>query len=150
MKKILIVLVMLASVVYATSETHTTGSGSSAPGYNVLRKVVIGGLSTSAITSATETTREICGFFHRIVIDQTGSDTSYNVRVQDENLFDIFNSTITANVDTSAVIVGSDTASTANFYAGVPVCGTLTISSRGCSSALTDLKVILYYLEYWK
>ncbi|HDZ13921.1 MAG TPA: hypothetical protein ENH60_03350 [Pricia sp.] len=151
MKRILIILVMLASAAYAITETHFEGDGSSAPRYTSLKKVVIGALTeTAGFNSATRTTRQIFGIFHRIVIDQTGSDASYNVRVQDENLFDIFNATLTDDVDYAALLSASSTSGT-DLYAGIPVCGTLTVKVRGAaSSTLTGLKVILYYTEYWK
>ena len=151
--------ILFISLVYAVSETHTTGTRSldytnhknTAANYSTLKKVTL--TQTGAPPADfTETLDSIHGIVLRIVIDVTGTDGNYTITLADENGITIFtkaNLDSDPSVDFSFAVFEDDTEG--NPWAGVAVGGTMSLTmADGDDASLTAITVSIYYLDFWK
>ncbi len=161
MKKLitLFVLLFVACLVYAASETHTTGTANvnskhhqgTQTNYSMFKKITVTQTGTPP-ADFTEALDSICGIILRISIDVTGTDGDYTITLRDENDITIFTK---ANLDSdptadfSYAVYEDDTEG--NPWAGVAVAGVLDlIMADGDDASLTAITVSIYYLDFWK
>ena len=158
MKKLIVFLIMLviAGILYATvTETHTTGTKSTAftshkntaPNYSTLKKIAVAFENADlGVGGTTETLDSIYGIVLRITIDESGGDADFDVALTDEVGITIFTKT-GLSADASYAVYQDDTEG--NPWAGVPVGGTmnLTVTDADSSTAMT---VYIYYLDFWR
>jgi len=159
MKKIIALILLLAvCVVYAATETHTTGTAnvssahhqSTATNYGMMKKAAIVMSAGELDGTVTEAIDSIHGIVMRISIDVTGTDGDYTVTLRDENDITIFSA---ANLDSdptadfSYAVYEDDTEG--NPWAGVPVGGVMDLVVTDAAD-LTAMTVSIYYLDFWR
>ncbi len=154
--RILIVAVILSiisvCVTWAVTETHSNmGAIMEEQPNRAFKKVSVYQVGTPP-SDFTETINPIFGQLMSITIDAVGTDTDFDVIVNDENGLVVFSHTTltTANVPYRYAIVESDNVDGTEFR-GANVGGECTIEmANGDDSSLTSITVTLYYEQNWQ
>jgi hypothetical protein len=112
-----------------------------------IRKLTVAD-TDGTVNDFTQTLPSLYGTFERIVIDSTGTDTSYKVYLRDENGIEIFSKTdcTSASEPYSFAISVVDTGSA--YHPSVPVAGQCALElADGDDASLTAISIYLYYRE---
>ena len=154
MRKILIVftvfaLAMVAGLLMGSTETHSTITRLGVPMYETFTAPQYN--FANDVNNATITCSKWQGYIDGIVIDSTGTDTSFKLYVKDEHAATIFSKEdlTSASEPYRFAISASDTGSTE--FMGVPVNGAPQIQIADANDAtLTNIVVTLYGRDYRK
>lgn len=158
MKKLYIPIIIVASIILglaimqiagASTETHSTLTRLSNATYETFGSVTLD--FASDVNDATVTLGRLQGYLDGVVIDSTGTDTSFKVYIKDE--YDI---TIFSKVDCNSVTEPyryalKTEAADANDYFGIPIDGTPKVQIADANDAtLTNIAIKLYYRDWRK
>jgi len=150
MKKYLLIFVLLISAVLigATITNTTPNLNLGAAVYPTpVRQSIAFDNDVNDVTVALGT---INGWIDEIVIDSTGTDTSYKVYILDENSIAVWSKVNCTSASEPYRLPVTVTDGTNIFY-GARVNGAVSIQIADCNDAsMTDLDIYLYFRDYRK
>ncbi|HIJ71774.1 MAG TPA: hypothetical protein HPP87_10490 [Planctomycetes bacterium] len=141
MKKVLLILAVIITFLAMGAVTHLPD----ASGKTALKCKYY---TADSLADATVSLGNIYGYVQRIVIDSTGTDTTFSISLTDNASYTIWTKAnlTSASEPYSYVITMEDTSG--NVFGGVPVTGDLSIVQANCDDAsMSALTVYVYYTE---
>lgn len=144
MRKILftIFILLMAGMAHATI---TYFSGVRGTEYTAVSKFTVDA-PTDDVNDITQTVMAIYGYAERITIDQTGTDTVFEVTLKDENAITIFTKTDCNSEDGDYTYAIYEDGTDGTGFKGVPVSGAMVLYIVD-ANGLSDLSVVVYYKE---
>ena len=150
MKKIFLVIMLLATTAFAVTITHYNRSSThAAVAYQLTYDKVTISDDDGDANDFSQHVDVSYAILERIVIDSNGTDTSYKIYVYDENSAAIFTKTdcTSASEPYTYALSSTDTATTT--FLGVPVVGSFSVTmADGDDATMDDIHVTVYYREF--